>query len=283
MHRWLLFVLLTALIESSLCQFDISQIIGHINRYRYQHSAPNVTWSPVVADVARRWADTLKNTGTFKHSTSSYGENLAMFWIGNKEPADTTLYVLKSIDMWYDEVTLYDYLTPGFSMQTGHFTQVVWVSTREIGAGVGYSGGKLYVVMNFNPPGNFAGMYPTNVLQNAIRVPIGQGEDPPLPPTPPLPPPSPPPVRFPVPRSPRPPFPPRPPPSPRMFVPISLSPPPSPALAPRPPTPKASPASRAPSPRPLLPSPFPSPAASAKGLRPELSITFMCAVFALLI
>lgn len=38
-----------------------------------------------------------------------------------------------SIDGWYGEVTKYNYNAPGFSMGTGHFTQVVWKGTKSIG------------------------------------------------------------------------------------------------------------------------------------------------------
>jgi hypothetical protein len=37
--------------------------------------------------------------------------------------------------MWYGEIAKYDFRRGGFSMDTGHFTQVVWRSTTTIGCG----------------------------------------------------------------------------------------------------------------------------------------------------
>ena len=36
--------------------------------------------------------------------------------------------------MWYDEIAKYKFPDGGFSMQTGHFTQVVWRATARMGA-----------------------------------------------------------------------------------------------------------------------------------------------------
>ncbi|VVC92423.1 unnamed protein product [Leptidea sinapis] len=48
---------------------------------------------------------------------------------------------------------------------TGHFTQMVWVSTRFFGVGKARSrAGKVIVVANYSPPGNMSGHFETNVL-----------------------------------------------------------------------------------------------------------------------
>ena len=68
--------------------------------------------------------------------------------------------------MWYDEVKDYNYVRPGFSMGTGHFTQVVWKSSTEVGFGVARaSNGSYYAVGNYYPPGNMYGQFPQNVLK----------------------------------------------------------------------------------------------------------------------
>ena len=70
-------------------------------------------------------------------------------------------------DMWYNEVDLYNYDQPGFSLKTGHFTQLVWKSSKNLGAGVAYSSDhtKLYVVARYSPRGNFGDQYDDNVLK----------------------------------------------------------------------------------------------------------------------
>jgi len=52
-----------------------------------------------------------------------------------------------------------------FNLFTGHFTQVVWKESREVGIGRSRSrDGKWFVVANFFPAGNFIGRNAGNVL-----------------------------------------------------------------------------------------------------------------------
>jgi Cysteine-rich secretory protein family len=47
----------------------------------------------------------------------------------------------------------------------GHFTQVVWKSSKELGVGKAKSrSGRIYVVANYYPPGNYQGQFAQNVL-----------------------------------------------------------------------------------------------------------------------
>ena len=68
--------------------------------------------------------------------------------------------------MWYDEETLYTYNPPtGFSMATGHFTQVVWVANERVGFGVTQGdNGKTMLVGRYSPPGNYGNQFAQNVL-----------------------------------------------------------------------------------------------------------------------
>ena len=48
---------------------------------------------------------------------------------------------------------------------TGHFSQVVWKDSKEIGVGRSKTkDGKIVVVTNYRPAGNITGSYTTNVL-----------------------------------------------------------------------------------------------------------------------
>jgi hypothetical protein len=72
----------------------------------------------------------------------------------------------QATDSWYNEIKLYNFNRPGFSMDTGHFTQVVWKGSQKVGVGFAITGdGKtLYVVAQYSPPGNYQGQFGQNVL-----------------------------------------------------------------------------------------------------------------------
>lgn len=69
-----------------------------------------------------------------------------------------------AVDSWYSEVSKHHFGTEPRSMGTGHFTQVVWKASREVGVACARSAsGKVLVVANYDPPGNFVGQYVANV------------------------------------------------------------------------------------------------------------------------
>ena len=69
--------------------------------------------------------------------------------------------------IWWSEKKDYDFDKPGFAANTGHFTQIVWKSTKKIGCGFGKKGSKMYVVCQYYPAGNMLGSFPGNVLRDA--------------------------------------------------------------------------------------------------------------------
>lgn len=67
--------------------------------------------------------------------------------------------------MWYNEIEKYDFNRPGFSGETGHFTQVVWKDSKQLGVGYATANNGFAVcVANYFPAGNFEGQFPENVL-----------------------------------------------------------------------------------------------------------------------
>lgn len=93
------------------------------------------------------------------HSTDqAYGENLY---------ASLGVIVTGSLPVkaWYDEINSYDFKASTFSVDTGHFTQIVWKNTMLLGVGIAKSiSGRTYVAANYAPPGNFLGEFMKNVL-----------------------------------------------------------------------------------------------------------------------
>ncbi|HEY5924819.1 MAG TPA: CAP domain-containing protein [Kofleriaceae bacterium] len=140
------------------------QFIDAHNAVRAKHCAPSLTWSKKLADIAQNWANTLASKGcVFGHSPGAkYGENLAAGTQGALDPSST-------VAMWYDEIRLYKFPNGGFSAQTGHFTQVVWRSTKQVGCGhVTCKGNDIYVC-TYDPPGNWEGQYRNQVLPASCK------------------------------------------------------------------------------------------------------------------
>lgn len=134
------------------------------NRYRAKHCAPPLTWSKKLADVAQSWANQLKAKGcVFGHSPGArYGESLGAGTIGALDPEST-------VEMWYDEIKKYKWPNGGFSMETGHFTQLVWTTTKQVGCGhVQCKGNDIYVC-EYDPPGNWEGQYRQHVLPASCK------------------------------------------------------------------------------------------------------------------
>lgn len=74
----------------------------------------------------------------------------------------------------YNEVCLYDFNNPGYESGTGHFTQVVWKASTELGIGR-YTGKKgswtcTYYVARYKPRGNIisAGYFSDNVSKGSF-------------------------------------------------------------------------------------------------------------------
>jgi pathogenesis-related protein 1 len=134
------------------------------NQFRAQHCASPLSWSPRLAEVAQKWANELQQQGcAFAHSPGgTYGENLAAGTSGALDPERTVF-------MWYDEVKKYDFARGLFSMETGHFTQVVWTTTTHVGCGQVSCKGNDILVCNYDPPGNWKGQFQRHVLPASCK------------------------------------------------------------------------------------------------------------------
>merc|ERR1711971_120637 len=138
-----------------------------------QQAASNMkklVWSTELEAVAQRWADQC----TFGHDSERakldgtyVGQNA--YWGGNSQQQDEAAVqagMTTAAMKWYDEVT-----DPGFDSQTinpytsnpgtGHYTQVVWADTEELGCGMVYYQGDSFfetlIVCNYAKGGNFLG------------------------------------------------------------------------------------------------------------------------------
>lgn len=151
---YLLWALLLQAAEG-IAQTEGEQWLASHNRYRSLHKSTSLQWSDTLAASALAYAVTCPRG----HSSTEYGENIAWATYVQK-PEDV-------VDRWYGEEPEYDYERPGFSSGIGHFTQIVWKETTEVGCACrsgcadGYSD---VCVCQYNPPGNYRNRFAENVL-----------------------------------------------------------------------------------------------------------------------
>lgn len=143
---------------------DAKIFLNHHNTVRAQVGVGKLNWSSNLSNYAQSWADQLaaKNC-KMKHSECRdengrvLGENI--FW-GSSSSVYGTLDASKS---WYEEKADYNGERVGETRgkMVGHYTQMVWSSTREVGAGVAYCpSGAIIVVASYYPAGNMIGSVP---------------------------------------------------------------------------------------------------------------------------
>jgi len=147
------------------------QCVKWHNTYRIKHQAGPVTWDNNLAKGAQDWAKYLADNNLFQHAPNiRAGENL---YTSASKPDEPCTAATKA---FYGEVKNYDFSKPGFSRNTGHFTQVVWKNTKQIGAAQATrKDGSLVVVIRYSPPGNFVSK--TAFMKNVL--PVQEGTVPP--------------------------------------------------------------------------------------------------------
>ena len=135
------------------------------NQWRSKTGVPALQWSKDLAASAGKWANQLVRSGcNMKHSTGPYGENI--YWAGPLSFSDGTslpqeISDQEVVDAWGNEIKYYDYATNSCHGVCGHYTQVVWKSTKEVGCGMASCPDKGQIwVCQYTPRGNMIGQKP---------------------------------------------------------------------------------------------------------------------------
>ncbi len=146
---------------------DADAMLATHNLLRTEVGVPGLAWSDKLAEVAQGWADHLAadNCGMY-HSDNRYGENV--YYAGavsypSGRRAMQPILATRPVDMWGAEKQEYNAATGECSAPDGcgHYTQVVWKDTAEVGCGMAVCGNKAQIwVCNYFPAGNMAGKKP---------------------------------------------------------------------------------------------------------------------------
>lgn len=139
----------------NLTQAEIDETIATHNEWRAKVDVPPLIWDEELAQTALKWAKQLKKEGcAFKHSyTKGLGENLFMGTTGYYGPTEV-------VNSWGNEIEDYNYEKNSCSGVCGHYTQVVWKTTKKVGCAKIECDGMDIWVCNYDPPGNWVGQKP---------------------------------------------------------------------------------------------------------------------------
>lgn len=177
--------------STAFSEFEKSCLKAH-NEFRAKHAVPPLKLSKRLCRFSEEWAKVMQSNfqifsfsfksnlhrilliasffvwqilasrGTPVHRNNSpYGENIFCSW---SSIPNMVVKGWEPVEHWYSENVNHSYGKEPSTLKTGHFTQVVWRDSRELGVGMAKNRtGQIFVVANYDPPGNFIGSFTENV------------------------------------------------------------------------------------------------------------------------
>lgn len=139
--------------------FDDRILAAHNRERDALHIGP-LRWHAGLAASAKIWADHLAKTGAFEHAPEGagdpQGENL---WAGTK-----SAYALESrVGAWIREKKFFKHgtfpnnSTTGRVEDVGHYTQLIWRDTRNVGCAEATGRYEDVLVCRYSSAGNYVG------------------------------------------------------------------------------------------------------------------------------
>jgi len=161
-------------------------LLAQHNKYRKMHGVEELTLDNELIKLAQDYSAVLAYkadidpyliapSGNKNKNKEKVGENIFTCTSILKE----SCYLensTKPVDDWYNEINFYNFEEPGFTLDTAHFTQIIWKNTTKIGCGasVGKDGVTYKVVCNYYKAGNIINseQYSENVppLENSYLL-----------------------------------------------------------------------------------------------------------------
>ena len=171
MGKKLLITLLVLLLETTLLIViaagdlgnpEKQEILAGQNRYRAEVNVTPLAWSDNLSAQAQKCADfnsaNFLKQGTTKHCpTPGYGQNIAL------ATASSNLTLAQMVDLWGNEKRYFingefpSVSSTGSPAAVGHYTQMIWQNSSEVGCGEASAGGNNILVCDYSPQGNING------------------------------------------------------------------------------------------------------------------------------
>ena len=139
------------------------RVLTEHNRERDRAGVPRLAWSSGLARAAQAWAHKLAGEGWLRHASQTEnggaGENLWMGSAGYYAP-ETMIAAFVEERSLYRPGTFPNVSRTGNWQDVGHYTQIVWRDTREVGCAVASDGRDDFLVCRYWPSGNWMGQAP---------------------------------------------------------------------------------------------------------------------------
>ena len=176
-HQIIFLLLFIYIFSAKLDSGRINEVLlAQHNKYRKMHGAPDLTLDSELIKIATDYSAALayktdkfsvKPSGNKNKNRENLGENIFTCTSVIKK----SCYNVEStspVDEWYNEIKNYDFSSPGFSINTARFSQLLWKETTKMGCGASVrdADGVTYkVVCNYYTAGNVLGSsnYQNNV------------------------------------------------------------------------------------------------------------------------
>ena len=177
MNKILFIILFSFSLGSNLRRLDnfnwdlyYAELVNTHNILRAKHGQYPLNKDKKLENLAKETANDSLIAGTLKYGEAYrngeyYGQNL---YLGSGNP-HTGKYVA---EYWYSENIYYNY---GIGKSNngatiGHFTQIIWKTTKKIGCAVSIGRWKIYkesyyICCYYYPGGNLPGLYTKNVVK----------------------------------------------------------------------------------------------------------------------
>ncbi|XP_072952244.1 pathogenesis-related protein PRB1-3-like [Typha angustifolia] len=152
----LISIMALAMVHKTLAQNSPQDFVKAHNTARAAVGVGQVTWNTTVAAYAQNYAKQRIGDCNLVHSGGPYGENLF-------EGFGAAFTAADAVNAWVAEKQYYDYNsnTCAAGKVCGHYTQVVWRASTNIGcARVVCNNGGIFIICDYYPRGNIVGQRP---------------------------------------------------------------------------------------------------------------------------